>query len=580
MNRRQKIIVSVTGIFLVLFILVGLTYAYFLTQIQGNENDTSVSLITEDLKLEYIEGNGTITANNIQPGDSLEEKKFSVKNTGNASTEYAIIFDNVDNEFFAEEDLEWELQKLNDSTNSYEKVSAGFVRNMYSNNYQKQVLYINENIKAGATDEYKLIVTYVESGIDQSDDMAKTFSLRVNVVDSQEVNKKQSAAELAYQNYILENRGNEIDETAHLNSIKTNLSNKGYTTDEIVIYDDNVITGNVAKAFTSSTNPMQIGDKINYTSSTVPSDYNWYVLGIGEDGNLLITHDIPNYYNANSYNLVYRLAGADAYDTGKTLLNEQAQAFLDGNLAVSARSITIEDIDRITGYNPYNIGVESKYEIGTIFDAGKIREYNNTITYKLTSDGLVATGTNGVTEIAEGKTIFKPYQYEKYGNELVIDDASSNFTITTDYYSYFIETLTSNQHVDGEAYTGLNPSSKEYQMLFGNIHNPGTGGDSFGFWIATPYISAKAAEVQWGIRAYSFDVARLTGMHYWSSTNWSSADNCNISNMWTMGARGYIKAVVSIANNENITFECEKDSEGNCTIDNYGRKTFNINQNI
>ena len=34
MSRKQRIIVSVTGIFLVLLILVGLTYAYFLTKIK------------------------------------------------------------------------------------------------------------------------------------------------------------------------------------------------------------------------------------------------------------------------------------------------------------------------------------------------------------------------------------------------------------------------------------------------------------------------------------------------------------------------------------------------------------------
>ena len=39
MNRRQKIIVSVTGIFIVLLILVGLTYAYFLTRINGNTSN-------------------------------------------------------------------------------------------------------------------------------------------------------------------------------------------------------------------------------------------------------------------------------------------------------------------------------------------------------------------------------------------------------------------------------------------------------------------------------------------------------------------------------------------------------------
>ena len=51
MNRRQKIIVSVTGIFLVALILVGLTYAYFLTRINGNPNDTSISVTTANLQV-------------------------------------------------------------------------------------------------------------------------------------------------------------------------------------------------------------------------------------------------------------------------------------------------------------------------------------------------------------------------------------------------------------------------------------------------------------------------------------------------------------------------------------------------
>ena len=53
MNRKQKIIVSITGIFLVVMILVGLTYAYFLTKITGNTNDKSISVSSANLVLEY-----------------------------------------------------------------------------------------------------------------------------------------------------------------------------------------------------------------------------------------------------------------------------------------------------------------------------------------------------------------------------------------------------------------------------------------------------------------------------------------------------------------------------------------------
>ena len=60
MNRKQRIIVSVTGIFLVLLILLGLTYAYFLTKINGNTNDKSLSVTMASLLLKYEDGNGLV----------------------------------------------------------------------------------------------------------------------------------------------------------------------------------------------------------------------------------------------------------------------------------------------------------------------------------------------------------------------------------------------------------------------------------------------------------------------------------------------------------------------------------------
>ena len=43
MNRSKKIIIYITGILLITLILVGITYAYFLTKIKGNTNEKSIS---------------------------------------------------------------------------------------------------------------------------------------------------------------------------------------------------------------------------------------------------------------------------------------------------------------------------------------------------------------------------------------------------------------------------------------------------------------------------------------------------------------------------------------------------------
>ena len=49
MNRSQKIVVSIVGITIVLLALLGITYAYYLTRIEGNTNTNSVSITTANL---------------------------------------------------------------------------------------------------------------------------------------------------------------------------------------------------------------------------------------------------------------------------------------------------------------------------------------------------------------------------------------------------------------------------------------------------------------------------------------------------------------------------------------------------
>ena len=76
MNRKQKIIISITGIFIVLLALVGLTYAYFLTRITGNTKDKSISVTTANLILEYKDSDAYIIGEGeiIEPGTTFKEK--------------------------------------------------------------------------------------------------------------------------------------------------------------------------------------------------------------------------------------------------------------------------------------------------------------------------------------------------------------------------------------------------------------------------------------------------------------------------------------------------------------------------
>ncbi len=193
MNRRQKIIVSVTGIFLVLLILVGLTYAYFLTKIKGNDNEKSISVTTADLKLEYSDINDILVSEeNVEPGNSWT-KTFAVTNNGNKRvTNYGVSLENIENGLERKEDLVYTLTCTQYTKATYKienKVASGTTSGT-CNGVSSETTYpsvgtilVENSIDTDKVQAYTLTVTYKETNTDQSIDMNKRFSGKVNIVD-------------------------------------------------------------------------------------------------------------------------------------------------------------------------------------------------------------------------------------------------------------------------------------------------------------------------------------------------------------------------------------------------------------
>lgn len=190
MTRREKIIVSCIGIFLVLITLLGITYAYFLTRVEGNTNEKSVIISTANLLLEYSDGDGNILiGNSISPGDLLESKSFSVENKGTDTIDsYAVYLENIINEFKRNEDLKikidckvFDVQKnmISDKTCngvnelSYPKMNSMLVSNVIAPNERH---------------DYTLTLTYKnETTIDQSIDMNKTIQGKIQIYDLNDI---------------------------------------------------------------------------------------------------------------------------------------------------------------------------------------------------------------------------------------------------------------------------------------------------------------------------------------------------------------------------------------------------------
>ena len=180
MNRRQKIIVSVTGIFIVLLILIGLTYAYFLTKIKGNDNEKSISVTTADLKLTYNDGSdGVIGGVNIEPSDTIYTKTFTVKNEGNANIEYGVYLINVINQLIRKDDVKYTLNCTTDGTITCNKVTT---ETTFPSGISQ--LVTNE-IEPGKTHTYTFSFTYKDTNTDQSIDMGKELSAKLQIFGKQ-----------------------------------------------------------------------------------------------------------------------------------------------------------------------------------------------------------------------------------------------------------------------------------------------------------------------------------------------------------------------------------------------------------
>ena len=181
MSRNKRIIVGIVGIFIILLALLGITYAYYLTRIEGNTNTNSVSITTADLKLEYDDGTTEILVSEVMmPGETIGKKDFTVTNKGNVLIEdYAVYLEEVTNTLTQKEDMVFTMT-CSSSDGSY---CEGFVGEYPSEN---TIIALN-SIGVGVTHSYEIEVFYNDTGEDQSVDMGSTLTGKVQIYNQIDV---------------------------------------------------------------------------------------------------------------------------------------------------------------------------------------------------------------------------------------------------------------------------------------------------------------------------------------------------------------------------------------------------------
>ncbi len=218
MSKRQKIIVSITGIFLVLMILVGLTYAYFLTKITGNTNEKSISVTTANLQIKYSDNSAEILGKDLVLEPSSNEigsKTFTVTNEGNANTSYVVVIENVSitkstdgtTTTFESNDFRYTLTCTKKDGTNCDGVSTQTAFPINGG------ILVSNSIDVTDVQTYTLKMWYIDTGIDQSNDMGKTLQAKINIKDITQVENPYSSNKNSLVYNIIESAKNKTNGT-------------------------------------------------------------------------------------------------------------------------------------------------------------------------------------------------------------------------------------------------------------------------------------------------------------------------------------------------------------------------------
>lgn len=174
----KKLVSSFILVLISFFILIGASYAFF--DISKDYGSSPVEVESKTLSIEYSDDN-LINLDGALPGATIV-KQFKVTNSGSTSLIYNISLFDVVNELSRNEDLIYVVTSTNSGGSISETIfpsgNGGIVSGVA--------------ISPGVTQEYLLTVIYKNLDLDQSIDMNKMISAKINIDNVYEVGKPMS----------------------------------------------------------------------------------------------------------------------------------------------------------------------------------------------------------------------------------------------------------------------------------------------------------------------------------------------------------------------------------------------------
>jgi hypothetical protein len=202
----------------------------------------------------------------------------------------------------------------------------------------------------------------------------------------------------------------------------------------------------------------------------------------------------------------YYLQGQAGYQYGISQLNTISQLYAQGTYAdkSKSRSVNVDDINAITGYNPNNTGVYDSTQTGsgTKYNKGSLNEYGNEVKYywQGTEYPYYSATTNGLTGSLSTSHSSAFYWFDNENNKWTSSSKSSSATtsskqyittLTSSYYYYYPNTLGTSS--SGSVTGAITTSSKAYDLLFANT-------SSKYYWLGSSYVITSPSYAYFGVR--------------------------------------------------------------------------------
>lgn len=285
---------------------------------------------------------------------------------------------------------------------------------------------------------------------------------------------------------------NDIELTTIDEKYKINLSQiyKGSFEVEQVKWTYNHDTQTV----TNGTVTLNIGDYIKDTENTIEGfNGQWRVLGEESGQLLLVTANYADFSGSvgSEGTPLLSLQGTDSLNTSINKLNNVCEAYSNEDKFKNGRSLTADDINKVTGYSPNNTTLSpSDLSQKGIFGNNTVQQYKNKVTYTLKNNRVWYAGDTASTEETQSYSTnsnFRPI--------CETENIKEPYTIENNYYTYFAETLgyfPSYAVAEGQTMEGLSVDSPAYDMLFKLQSN-------IPYWLATPMIDTNPGWVDWGL---------------------------------------------------------------------------------